>query len=237
MTNSRLVRLVTMGWVAGFVGCASPASWVYRDGEYGVIRVPVGSETNEAEAVRLARQAYPGGVSLVRIEQVPVGDHKVENITKADAEIDGGASAPIDLIRLNNLKAERERTTDDTSTSTTFEIRYVFRNLARQAPGGMGVGYDPDSSAILANYIDPLLGKRSHDVQVQMANAQKAAEAKCKEGKDGEILKASQPGSAPSKSEPATTSPVVVVPPPIPTPMTPANPVSAKDSTPPPPSP
>ena len=238
-----MARPRPVGWSATFaagllVGCAAPASWVYRDAEYGVIRVPLGSEKNEAEAIRMARQAYPGGVALVRIEQVPVGDHKVENIVKADAEIDGGASAPINLVRLNNVKAERQRTTDETSTSTNFEIRYVFRNLARQAPSAQGLAYDPDPKAILDMYIDPLLGKRSHDVQVQLAAQQKAAAAGV--SKDGEVLKASQTVAAPAKPSPDKPAPAtnpVIVPPAFVAPLTPANPVSASDKAPPAPTP
>jgi hypothetical protein len=152
-------------------GCHPAASWVYRDGEYGVIRVPEGTARYEAEAVFLARQAYPGGVALVRVEEVPVGELKLENTLKKDSEIDGSIASPIDLVKIQGLKVQSQRSFDAQETTKKVEIRYVFRNLEHSVPSLAGVPHDHDPTAVLSMYSDPLLGKRPKDLTNLAANA------------------------------------------------------------------
>jgi hypothetical protein len=172
IVSATIVAMATVGLCAG---CKSPASWVYRDIDYGVIRVPEGTSKYEVAATRLALEAYPGGVALVRVEQVPVGDKKLEDIMKHGSEIDGGINAPIDLVRINSLKAQHEHSVDESETSKLVEVRYIFRNLARESRNVNGIAYDSNPAPPLALYNDPLFGMRSQDALLMVAKAAKAA--------------------------------------------------------------
>ena len=67
------------------------------------------------------------------------------------------------------LTANREHSTDEVETLKAHEVRYVFRNLARDWPDQSGLAYDPDPTANLAMYSDPLRGLRSRDFSTQIA--------------------------------------------------------------------
>lgn len=170
MRRGKTLGLV-VGTVAALViaGCRQPATWVYRDIDYGVVRVPEGTPRYEAEAVQLAREAFPRGFSLVRVEQVVVGDLKVENITKRGEQLDGALASPIDLLTVKGLTAHRERSTDAVETTKAYEVRYIFRNLAPNTLSRLGIAYDPDPAVDLAMYSDPLRGLRSRDLPTQLA--------------------------------------------------------------------
>lgn len=72
-TEMRQAPLLLMICVLPLFGCAASARYVLKDSQEGIIAVARSSGEHREKAHELMRQHFPGGYSIVREEEVPVG--------------------------------------------------------------------------------------------------------------------------------------------------------------------
>src|SRR5262245_13997646 len=95
-------QLLVVTWLMlGFLasGCAAPPEvrYVYQDGEFGVIGIPLntplGKERFLDQAHMLMHEHFPEGYEIVRAEEVVEGDRLLQTDKKAEFDTEPAFSA------------------------------------------------------------------------------------------------------------------------------------------------
>jgi hypothetical protein len=152
----RLLLLFTV-WL-GLSGCSQPpvARYVYQDGEFGVVAIPVNTSLDRinwrSQAEALMARHFPDGYEIVRAEEVNEGERTLDVGRKTELETDPSVRAWDQMIKLGKLN--RTTSFEEKQKSQLRECRIIYKRKSFQSPGSHG-----EFSALAALsppfYLDP----------------------------------------------------------------------------------
>jgi len=158
MSQPKLGFLVLAMVCLGLSGCGQPpvARYVYQDGEFGVVAIPVNTSLDEAnyrgQAEALMARHFPEGYEIVRAEEVNEGERTLDVGKKTELETDPSLRAWDQMIKLGKLN--RSTSFEEKEKLQLRECRIIYKRRSAQARGGHG-----EFSALAALsppfYVDP----------------------------------------------------------------------------------
>jgi hypothetical protein len=179
-------------------GCVEPpvARYVYQDGEFGVVAIPVNTSLNRsnfrAQADELMARHFPAGYEIVRAEEVNEGERTLDVGKKTELETDPSLRGWYQVIKLGKV-----------NTSTSFEekqklqlreCRIIYKRKSVGDAGSHG-GYSALAALNPPFYLDPNeLARR----QVKTDLLAQASSTGKKTG-DDQVKKAADESSKPAK--------------------------------------
>jgi hypothetical protein len=150
----RVVGLVA-AVVAGLSGCASPARYVERSGDVGVVAIPANTDAwptrYRSEAIGLIRKHVGPDFEIVEEKEVAVGT-RTNNNQQVNREQTFNSAVPF-------LPAEKQTVTNSTTTTDVTEWRIAYRR--KPAPEPMMHGAAPGSlmpaggTTVQTQYVSP----------------------------------------------------------------------------------
>jgi hypothetical protein len=186
----------------GFAGCAEPpvARYVYQDGEFGVVGIPVNTSLDRAnyraQAEELMARHFPEGYEIVRAEEVNEGERTLDVGKKTELETDPSVRAWDQMIKLGKLN--RSTSFEEKQKLQLHECRIIYK---RKPFGPSGSHSEFAALAALSPpfYVDPneLLRR-----QVKADLLAKPSSTK-KPGEDNALKVAADSPKAPQKQSPS----------------------------------
>jgi hypothetical protein len=159
-TPHRTAVLVLTLAVAGLAasGCANAptARYVYQDGQFGVIGVPMntslGRDNYLAQAHELMTRHFPDGYEIVRAEEVVEGQRFLDAGKKTELQTEPTLSALNQMIKLGQLSSTKSFEQKD--TLPILECRIIYK---RRVPGERvgSNGFSALASLKPEFYLDP----------------------------------------------------------------------------------
>ena len=208
MRRTRLwAACLGLSWVT-IAGCTAPivARYIYQDGEYGVVGIPVNTYQNKmsfrAQADELMARHFPEGYEIVCAEEVNEGERILDLGRKTELETEPKLTALNQIIKL--CKLDRTTSYEEKEKLMVRECRIIYRKKPVHAPGRSGQ-FAVASTSSPPLYIDPnkiMREQISAEMLAKSANVSKKV-------LDAHVLKASDAVTS------ATTS---QIPPPQPLP-------------------
>jgi hypothetical protein len=139
-------------------GCYTPmvARYIYQDGEYGVVGIPVNSYEKRlsfrAQAEELMSRHFPQGYEIVRAEEVNEGERIRDVGRKTEFETEPAVAVLNQIIRLGSLN----RTTSfaEKDKLQVRECRIIYQKKSIHTPGRTGQ-FASTTSLAPPLYIDP----------------------------------------------------------------------------------
>jgi len=194
------LRAVGLGllWLASS-GCTSQptARYVYQDGEYGVVAIPVNTYLMKADyraqAENLMARHFPEGYEIVRAEEVNEGERILELGRKTDFATEPNLSALNQMIKLGKL--ERSTSFEEKDKLQVRESRIIYKKRSVNAPGQL-TQFSAMATLSPPLYLDP---------NEMMRRQETLAKASLKKPDDHEVRKTS--ASTTSASTASTPSP------------------------------
>jgi hypothetical protein len=153
----RAGRLLLVGLL--MTGCASPpcARYVYQDGEFGVVAIPVNTYFDRwdcrAAAEDLMAHHFPEGYEIVRAEEVIEGEKVVDVGHKAEVLAEPNLTALHQVIKLGKL--DRTTTFEEKDQLKVRECRIVYKKKSDHALPGVSGQFASVASLTPKLYIDP----------------------------------------------------------------------------------
>jgi len=139
-------------------GCGQPpvARYVYQDGEFGVVAIPVNTSLDRvnwrSQAEALMARHFPEGYEIVRAEEVNEGERTLDVGKKTELETDPSVRAWDQMIKLGKLN--RSTSFEEKEKLQVRECRIIYKRKSVQALGSHG-----EFSALAALsppfYVDP----------------------------------------------------------------------------------
>ena len=123
-------------------GCYTPmvARYIYQDGEYGVVGIPVNSYQKRlnfrAQAEELMSRHFPEGYEIVRAEEVNEGERIRDVGRKTEFETEPAVAVLNQIVRLGSLN----RTTSfaEKDKLQVRECRFIYKKKSIHTPGRTG---------------------------------------------------------------------------------------------------
>ena len=158
--ESRHNRTVSIGaclWLSA-AGCTTPmvARYIYQDGEFGVVGIPVNNYQKRvdfrAQAEALMARHFPEGYEIVRAEEVNEGERIRDVGRKTEFEAEPAVAVLNQIIRLGSLN----RTTSfaEKDKLQVRECRIIYKKKSIHTPGRTGQ-FASATSLAPPLYIDP----------------------------------------------------------------------------------
>ena len=177
--RGKALRVAVLG-VCGlaWAGCAHPptARYVYQDGRFGVIGIPVntymGPDDYRQQAEVLMARHFPEGYEIVRAEEVVEGERTLDLSKKTEIESDPNLSALNQMIRLGKLA--RTKSVEEKDSVQIRECRIIYR---KKEPGALRGEFAAVASVTPEFYLDPNEPIR-RQIAEAMAQAKKAPDKK-----------------------------------------------------------
>jgi hypothetical protein len=142
----------------GLSVCGQPpvARYVYQDGEFGVVAIPVNTSLDRvnyrSQAEALMARHFPEGYEIVRAEEVNEGERTLDVGKKTEVETDPTVRAWDQMIKLGKLN--RSTSFEEKEKLQVRECRIIYKRKSAQA-----LGSDGEFSALAALsppfYLDP----------------------------------------------------------------------------------
>ncbi len=142
----------------GVSGCVQPpvARYVYQDGEFGVVAIPVNTSLDRvnwrSQAEALMARHFPEGYEIVRAEEVNEGERTLDVGKKTELETDPSVRAWDQMIKLGKLN--RSTSFEEKEKLQVRECRIIYKRRSAQTVGSHG-----EFSALAALsppfYLDP----------------------------------------------------------------------------------
>jgi hypothetical protein len=175
-----------IGMMAG-PGCLTPAPdarYVYQDGEFGVIGVPLntsfGKKNYQEQARELMTRHFPEGYEIVRAEEIIAGERVRDVARKVEVETDPGINAVNQMLKVG--KFAKSTSLDQKDTLQITESRIIYRRKDGNKPTGLA-GFSALATAAPGLYIDPNDTVRKLGATTLLAAKKKAEDAKPEDGK------------------------------------------------------
>jgi hypothetical protein len=136
-----LCSALTVVWL-GFSGCAQPpvARYVYQDGEFGVVAIPVNTSLNRlnyrGQAEELMARHFPDGYEIVRAEEVNEGERTLDVGKKTELETDPSVRAWDQMIKLGKLN--HSTSFEEKQKLQLRECRIIYKRKPVCAEGSHG---------------------------------------------------------------------------------------------------
>lgn len=167
----RMKVLAVIGLMVGFFtsGCAAvpEARYVYQDGEFGVIGIPLntplGKEHFLEQAHTLMREHFPEGYEIVRAEEVVEGDRLLQTDKKAEIDTEPAFSAASQLIKIGKFASTRS--VEQRDMVKILECRIIYKRKAPNGPTGVN-GFAAVATLTPDLYLDPNQVMRDHNKMV-----------------------------------------------------------------------
>ena len=139
-------------------GCSTPmvARYIYQDGEFGVVGIPVNNYQKRvdfrAQAETLMARHFPEGYEIVRAEEVNEGERIRDVGRKTELETEPAVAVLNQIIRLGSLN----RTTSfaEKDKLQVRECRIIYKKKSVHTPGRTGQ-FASVTSLAPPLYIDP----------------------------------------------------------------------------------
>jgi hypothetical protein len=152
-------RALSVGllWL-GVSGCIQPplARYVYQDGEYGVVAIPVntysGNLAFRSQAEALMARHFPEGYEIVRAEEVTEGERLLDLGRKSDIEVQPQVAALHEVVKL--VKVSRASSFEEKDKLQARECRIIYRRRPAHTSGQVGQ-FASVSSLTPRLYMDP----------------------------------------------------------------------------------
>ncbi len=176
----------------GAAGCNSTpvARYVYQDGQYGVIGIPINSPLGRInyleEAEMLMTRHFPEGYEIVRSEEVVEGERILDTAIKKELQSEPGLTALNQALKIG--KFARSSSLDQKDTLHITESRIIYKRKVPGQPSEVA-GFANSSAVRPEFYIDPndlprleakdllLAGKKGEkDRKLMTASASKPAD-------------------------------------------------------------
>ena len=138
-------------------GCASTpkARYVYQDGEFGVVAIPVntadGSNRYRKQADRLMARHFPKGYEIVRAEEVVQGSRTLTVGKTGSTELAPQSSSHL----LAQVKVSGSMTQNEANTSSVTECRIIYKKAGISHSASARAGFASEASLEPTCYIDP----------------------------------------------------------------------------------
>jgi hypothetical protein len=153
---SQAVSLAILSLAAA--GCSTPmvARYIYQDGEFGVVGIPVNNYQKKvdfrAQAETLMARHFPEGYEIVRAEEVNEGERIRDVGRKTELETEPAVAVLNQIIRLGSLN----RTTSfaEKDKLQVRECRIIYKKKSVHSPGRTGQ-FTSVTSLAPPLYIDP----------------------------------------------------------------------------------
>jgi hypothetical protein len=137
--------------VAGLSGCASPARYVERTGDSGVIAIPANTDTfpsyNRSEAMALIQKHVGGSFEILEEREVATGKRTL-NDQQVNNEQTWNSSNPL-------LPANKQTVQNTTTTQDVTEWRIAYR---KKVPVNTGLGGGSLGTGSLGSSVSPAAG-------------------------------------------------------------------------------
>jgi len=187
--NPLWVACLALFWMP-VSGCTKPivARYVYQDGEFGVVGIPVNTYQEKMsfreEAEELMSRHFPGGYEIVRAEEVNEGERLLDLGKKTEVETEPKLTALNQVFKLGKL--DRTTSYEEKDKLQVRECRIIYRKKPVHSPGRTGQ-FAAMSSLTPRFYIDPneMVRKELNAALLAKASAEK------KPSNDPELQKAS----------------------------------------------
>lgn len=139
-------------------GCYTPmvARYIYQDGEYGVVGIPVNNYQKRlnfrAQAEELMARHFPEGYEIVRAEEVNEGERIRDVGRKTEFDTEPAVAVLNQIVRLGSLN----RTTSfaEKDKLQVRECRIIYKKKSVHAPGRTGQ-FASATALTPPLYIDP----------------------------------------------------------------------------------
>ena len=161
-TTRRLLSLGSLGstllLTLTLAGCAGipDARYVYQDGEFGVIGVPLNTPFGRKDFMRQAHALmaahFPEGYEIVRSEEVVEGQRFLDAGKKTEIETEPTFRALDQMIKLGRLAETRSIEQKDAIPIT--ESRIIYKRRRPEGPLGAN-GFSALATSTPPLYIDP----------------------------------------------------------------------------------
>jgi len=151
-------------------GCAHPplARYVYQDGEYGVVGIPVNTYHDRldvrVQAEELMARHFPEGYEIVRAEEVNEGERILDLGNRTELVAEPALKALSQVIQLG--KVDRTTSFEEKDKLQARECRIIYKKKPAHPPGGPGrfaavASLSPplylDPNEIIRHQIDPTI--------------------------------------------------------------------------------
>jgi hypothetical protein len=201
------LRAVGLGMVCmAASGCAHPivARYVYQDGEYGVVAIPVNTYQDRidfrAQAEALMTHHFPEGYEIVRAEEVNEGERLLDLGRKTEFATEPQISALSQLIKVGKL--DRTTSYEEKDKLQVRECRIIYKKRSPYAKSGDG-RFTAVASLTPPLYLDPNEIMRHQLTAQTIAKADPAG----KKANDPETRKASTESIKVDAGPPAPVKP------------------------------
>lgn len=169
-------------WLAAS-GCASQpeARYVYQDGEFGVIGVPLNSPFGRKNYLKQAHELmtrhFPDGYEVVRAEEVVEGQRVLDTGLKTEFETEPSLKALDQMIKLGKL--DRMTSVQQKDQVPILESRIIYKRRTPEMRHGAN-GFAAMASITPKYYIDPNESARcvANELMAEAKKCQLAAAAK-----------------------------------------------------------
>ncbi len=139
-------------------GCAHPplARYVYQDGEYGVVGIPVNTYHDRldvrVQAEELMARHFPEGYEIIRAEEVNEGERILDLGNRTELVSEPAIKALSQVIQLG--KVDRTTSFQEKDKLQARECRIIYKKKPAHTPGGPGQ-FAAVASLSPPLYIDP----------------------------------------------------------------------------------
>jgi hypothetical protein len=139
-------------------GCAHPplARYVYQDGQYGVVGIPVNTYHDRldvrVQAEELMARHFPQGYEIVRAEEVNEGERILDLGNRTELVSEPALKALSQVIQLG--KVDRTTSFQEKDKLQARECRIIYKKKPAHTPGGSGQ-FAAVASLSPPLYIDP----------------------------------------------------------------------------------
>jgi hypothetical protein len=126
----------------GLSGCGQPpvARYVYQDGEFGVVAIPVNTALDRVnyrgQAEALMARHFPEGYEIVRAEEVDEGERTVDVGKKTELETNPTVNAWDQMIKLGKLN--RSTSFEEKEKLQLRECRIIYKRRSVHTQGSHG---------------------------------------------------------------------------------------------------
>lgn len=151
-------QLIGLGLLWAASGCASQtaARYVYQDGEFGVVAIPVNTflyKTDfRAQAEELMARHFPEGYEIVRAEEVNEGERILDVGKKVEIESEPNIAALNQMIKIGKL--DRTTSFEEKDKLQVRECRIIYKKRTARPPGPSSP-FAAVASLAPSLYIDP----------------------------------------------------------------------------------
>ena len=178
--RGHLFALAFVGvFAATAIGCKSPqnARYIYQDGEFGVIGVPLnsplGPKDYKKQIDQLMSEHFPDGFEIIRAEEVVEGQRVFDKSRKSEIETDPSINALNQKIQLGKLA--QTTTSAQKDLLPILESRIIYKRRTPEGPKGAN-GFAFSAKVIPEFYLDPNQMARCRE-RIELAEFKKAKAA------------------------------------------------------------